>query len=55
MPSYVQSWGDVLVMSFQQMWYNVAAFVPRLVFAVVIFVIGWVVAVSIGKVISQML
>ncbi len=51
----VQTWGDVLVVSFQQMWAAVAGFVPRLIAAIIIFIIGWVVAVSLGKVVAQII
>ena len=41
--------------SFQQLWTGAASFVPRLVVAVVVFIIGWVIAVSIGKVVAQII
>src|SRR3989344_835259 len=51
----LQTWGDVLVASFQQLWTGAASFVPRLVVAIVIFIIGWGIAVSIGKVVAQII
>lgn len=39
--------------SFQEIWLGVAAFVPNLVVAIIIFVIGWIVAVLLGRVIAQ--
>lgn len=39
--------------SFQEIWLGVAAFVPNLVIAIIIFVIGWIVAVLLGRVIAQ--
>src|SRR3989344_3655551 len=50
---YYETWGDVIVVSLQQVWASVAYFVPLLVGAVVIFIIGWIVAVSLGKLVEQ--
>lgn len=49
----LQTWGDVLVYSFQQLWTGVANFVPQLVVALVIFIIGWIIAVALDKVVTQ--
>lgn len=49
----VQSWLDVLQQSFQQLTAGVVAFIPNLVFAVVIFVIGWVIGSLVAKLIAQ--
>ncbi|MBI2628135.1 MAG: hypothetical protein HYW71_01710 [Candidatus Niyogibacteria bacterium] len=51
----LQTWGDVLVASFQQLWTGVVSFVPRLVVAVIVFIIGWIIAVAIGKVVAQII
>lgn len=51
----VQGWSDVLATSFQSLWFGVADFIPRLVLAVIVFIIGWIVAVSLGKTVSQIL
>lgn len=49
----LQDWGDVIVNSLQQSWAAVANFVPLLIGAVIVFVIGWVVAVTLGKLVEQ--
>lgn len=49
----LQTWGDVIVASLQQVWAAVAAFVPFLVGAVIVFIIGWIIAVSLGKIVEQ--
>jgi small-conductance mechanosensitive channel len=49
----LQTWGDVLVYSFQQLWTGVATFVPQLVVALIIFIIGWIIAVALDKVVAQ--
>ncbi len=49
----LQSWGTLLSQSFVNLWAGVAAFVPNLVVAIVIFVIGWFVGVFIGHLVEQ--
>lgn len=49
----VQTWLDVLQQSFNELTAGVIAFIPNLVFAIVIFVIGWVIGSIVAKLISQ--
>lgn len=49
----LQTWGDVLVRSFQDMWMAIAGFLPNIIIAVVIFVAGWVVASLLGRLITS--
>lgn len=49
----LQTWGDVIIASLQQSWAAVANFVPLFVGALVVFVIGWIVAVALGKLVSE--
>jgi hypothetical protein len=49
----VQSWVDVLQQSFYNLLWGTVNFIPNLVFAIIIFVIGWFIAVLIGRVIAQ--
>lgn len=51
----VQTWGQVLAESFQNLWVGVIGFVPGLIVAVLIFVIGWIVASIVGRVIAQLI
>lgn len=51
----VQTWGDVLIISFQQLWTGVISFVPRLIVALIVFVIGWVIAMALSKVVAQII
>src|SRR3989344_1987201 len=51
----VQTWCDVLVLSFQQLWGGVVVFVPKLIIALVVFIIGWIIAVALGKVVEQII
>lgn len=49
----LQAWGDAIVASLQQVFTSVAAFVPLLIGAVVVFIIGWIIALALGKVVEQ--
>jgi hypothetical protein len=48
-----QTWSDILVLSFQNLWSGVITFIPNLLIAVIIFIVGWIIAVALGKVIIQ--
>ena len=50
-----QTWGDVVVASLQQAWAAVVSFVPLLLSAVIVFIIGWIVAVALGKLVEQII
>src|SRR3989344_4904826 len=51
----VQTWGEVLIASFYELWLGVVAFAPRLIGAIIVFVIGWGIALALGKVVSQII
>jgi small-conductance mechanosensitive channel len=50
-----QVWSDVLLNSFQSLWMGVADFLPKLILAIVVFIIGWIIAVTLGKLVSQII
>ena len=47
------TWADVLSQSFQNLFYGMVAFIPNLVVAIVIFIVGWLVGVGLGRVVMQ--
>ncbi len=49
----LQTWGDVIVASLQASWGAVANFVPLFIGAVIVFLIGWIVAVALGALVEQ--
>src|SRR4030042_372307 len=51
----LQTWSDVLTLSFQELWSGVIVFIPKLIVAVIIFIVGWIIAVALGKLISQII
>jgi hypothetical protein len=48
----IQSWGDVFQTSLQGLWYGFVATFPVIVLAVVIFILGWIVATTLGHFIT---
>ncbi len=51
----IETWSEVLSRSFQDLWHGVIAFVPELVVAILIIVIGWLIGALIGRVIAQII
>ena len=49
----VQDWTNLVAGSFQNLWYGVAMFIPNLVGAIVVFVIGLVVAAGLGTLVEK--
>ena len=47
------TWADVLSQSFQNLFYGAVAFIPNVVIAIVIFIVGWLVGVGLGRVVAQ--
>ena len=51
----LQTWSEVLVTSFQNVWTEIISYVPNILVSIIVFVVGWVVAVVVGKWIAQLL
>jgi len=49
----LNTWGNVLTASFQQLWSGVVGFVPNLVIAIIILILGWLIGALIGRAIWQ--
>jgi len=50
---FVQTWGDTVVASLQGLWGTVLGFLPALVAALVVVIVGWVIAAALGRVVWQ--
>lgn len=50
-----QDWGDILLTSFQSLWLGVADFIPKLLLAIIVFIVGWIIAVTLGKLVAQII
>lgn len=56
MPTYtVTAWGDVLLASLQGLWVSFVDFVPRLLGALIVFVVGWIIAAALGNVAKRII
>ncbi len=49
------TWGDVLTQSFQGLWFGIVSFVPNLIVAVVIFILGWMIGSLLGRLVAQVI
>ena len=49
----LQSWGDVLAQTFQDLWLQVATFAPKFILSILFFVLGWVIGSVVGGIIQQ--
>ncbi len=49
------TWAEVLTQSFQNLAYGIALFIPNLIVAIIIFIIGWLVGVGIGRLVAQVI
>ncbi len=50
---YLTNWGNVLTLSFQNLWMGMVGFVPNLVVAIIILILGWLVGALLGRAIWQ--
>lgn len=49
----VDTWSNVLLQSFQDLWVGIVDFVPNLVIAIIILIIGWIIGALFGRVVDQ--
>lgn len=51
----VNTWGQVIISSFQNIWFGVISFLPNLLAAIIIFLVGWLVGSVLGRWIAQII
>ncbi|HEX8946785.1 MAG TPA: hypothetical protein VF829_01045 [Candidatus Paceibacterota bacterium] len=49
------TWADMLNQSFQNMFYGLVAYLPNLIIAIIIFVIGWLIGAGVGRIVAQVI
>jgi hypothetical protein len=49
----LDTWGNVLEASFQDLWRGVVNFVPTLIMAILILLVGWILGTVVGKAVAQ--
>ncbi|MFA5173379.1 MAG: hypothetical protein WC435_03230 [Candidatus Paceibacterota bacterium] len=52
---YIQSWSTVVAESLQNLWFDVMAFFPTLIGAVIVFIIGIIVASALGTLVGKII
>lgn len=50
----ITSWGEVVLTSLQKLWSDFLLYSPSLVAAIIVLVVGWVLAVILGKIVSHL-
>ena len=50
-----QTWGDAVVGSLSNLWFQFATFLPNLIAALVVFFVGWAIAVAAGRLVEKLL
>ena len=51
----INTWSDVLSLSFKNLWLGVTSFLPNLIVALVIVLLGWGIGTLFGRVVSQII
>lgn len=51
----LSTWGQVIIASFQNIWFGVISFLPNLLAAIIIFLVGWLVGSVLGKWIAHLI
>lgn len=49
----IQSWSQVFLLSLQSLWYGFVETFPKILLAIVIFIIGWIVATTLGRLVMM--
>ena len=49
----LNTWQEVLTLSFQNLWVGVASFVPNLIIAILILILGWLIGALLGRAVWQ--
>jgi len=51
----VQSWAQITTYALQNLWQGFLTFIPTLIGAIIVFIIGWFISVGIGKLVAEVL
>ncbi len=51
----VQTWADTTIIALQNLWQIFLTFIPQLLGAFIVFIVGWFIAVGAGKLVSEVL
>ncbi|MES2224763.1 MAG: hypothetical protein V4478_02120 [Patescibacteria group bacterium] len=48
----IQSWSQVFLLSLEGLWYGFIAIFPKILIALIVFIIGWIVATTLGSLVT---
>jgi len=48
-------WFDITAKALENLWFGIIGFIPELIGAIIVFLIGWLISVAIGKVVAEVL
>lgn len=51
----IQTWADVLTQSFYSLGIGIVEFIPNVIVAIIIFLLGWLVGAALGKIVDQII
>jgi small-conductance mechanosensitive channel len=51
----ILSWTDATIQALQNLWYGFLNFIPLLIGAIIVFIIGWFIAMGVGRLITEIL
>ncbi len=49
----IQTWSQVFLLSLQGLWYGFIAIFPKILLALIIFLIGWIIAATLGSLVMS--
>jgi hypothetical protein len=52
---FIQTWGEVFTSSLQGLWLGFVNFVPNLILAIIVFIIGWAIGSVVSKALAQVI
>ena len=50
-----QNWSNITLYSLQKLWEGFLSFIPDLIMAIIVFIVGWLIAILIGRLITEIL
>lgn len=51
----LSTWGEAIVDSLNEVWFEFVSFIPAVIVALIVFIIGWALSVAIGRVVEKIL
>jgi len=51
----IQTWAETTTVALQNLWQGFLSFIPNLIGAIIVFIIGWLISLGIGKLIAEIL